>query len=285
MTTDFTELEKTIQDILAKPEYQDHPASVALSKLWAVNQDQWNRMDRLTRLSDSYQDMMLQREKSLSERFDKHLRQLEKMTRISDRYQRSLRQLNIELEKTSLIDPLTELPNRRMMMRRLSQAFDYQQEEDQQEEDQQQEDSQDRPQGQAENHPVEHLAVAMVDVDYFKKVNDEFGHQVGDDVLIAIGKLMEKEIEGHGVIGRWGGEEFLVILPGYKIADAAIVMEALRSNVNAYSFQVDEKTVSTSVSIGLAGYQDKDSMDSLLSKADNALYLAKSKGRNSVVIG
>lgn len=268
MKTDFTELEKTIHDILAMPEYRDHPASKALKQLWEINQDQWDRMDRLTRLSDSYQDMMIQRERSLSERFDKHLRQLEKMTRISDRYQHSLRLLNIELEKTSLIDPLTELPNRRMMMKRLSQAFYDQQEEEQQEDIQ-----------------VVNLAVAMVDIDYFKKVNDEFGHQVGDDVLIALGKLMEKVVDGHGVIGRWGGEEFLVILPCHNIAEASILMESLRSKVSSYSFEVDDKTVLTSVSIGVANYQEKDTMDSLLSRADNALYLAKSRGRNSVILG
>ena len=268
MKTDFTELEKTIHGILSVPEYQDHPASKALKQLWEVNQDQWDRMDRLTRLSDSYQDMMIQRERSLSERFDKHLRQLEKMTRISDRYQRSLRQLNIELEKTSLIDPLTELPNRRMMMKRLSQAFDEQL-------------------GDESQHGarIENLTVAMIDIDYFKKVNDEFGHQVGDDVLIALGKLMEKAVDGHGIIGRWGGEEFLVILPCHNIKDASILMESLRAKVNAYSFKADDKTVSTSVSIGIASYQDKDTMDALLSRADNALYLAKSHGRNSVILG
>lgn len=267
MKTDFTELEKTIQGILAVPEYRDHPASKALKQLWEINQDQWHRMDRLTRLSDSYQDMMMQRERSLSERFDKHLRQLEKMTRISDRYQRGLRQLNIELEKTSLIDPLTELPNRRMMMKRLSQAFDGQQEEHQQ------------------GDQVANLVVAMIDIDYFKKVNDEFGHQVGDDVLIALGQLMEKTVEGLGIIGRWGGEEFLVILPSHTSAQALALMERLRSNVSSYSFDAENKTIQTSVSVGIASYQVEDTIDTLLSRADNALYLAKSDGRNSVMLG
>jgi diguanylate cyclase (GGDEF)-like protein len=259
MKTDFAELEKKIQDILAVPEYQDHPASKALSQLWDVNQEQWNRMDRLTRLSDSYQDVMIQQGKSLSERFDKHVRQLEKMTRISDRYQRSLRQLNIELEKTSLVDPLTELPNRRMIMKQLSQAFSGQQKES--------------------------LSIAMIDIDYFKKVNDEFGHQVGDEVLIALSRLMESVVGDHGIIGRWGGEEFLVILTSPKFEDAVALLESLRSKVNVYTHQVDDKTVLTSVSIGIAEYQETDSMDSLLSRADSALYSVKSKGRNSLVIG
>ena len=259
MKTDFAELEKSIQDILAAPEYQDHPASKALSQLWEVNQEQWSRMDRLTRLSDSYQDIMLQQGKSLSERFDKHVRQLEKMTRISDRYQRSLRQLNIELEKTSLVDPLTELPNRRMIMKRLAQAFDGQQKEG--------------------------LSVAMIDIDYFKKVNDEFGHQVGDNVLIALGRLMESVVGDRGVIGRWGGEEFLVILTRQQFDDAVVLLELLRSKVSSYSHQIGDKTISTSVSIGMTEYQDKDTVDSLLLRADSALYSVKSKGRNSLAVG
>lgn len=262
MKINFAELEKDIQTILDNPKYDDHPASQALLKLWEINQDQWNRMDRLTRLSDSYQDMMLQREKSLSERFDKHLRQLEKMTRISDRYQRSLRQLNIELEKTSLIDPLTELPNRRLIMKRLSQALDH----------------------EGESQACD-LGVAMIDIDYFKRVNDDFGHQVGDDVLIALGKLMEDVVDDLGVIGRWGGEEFLVILPSCTLESALDLMELLRQKVHAYSIPVAGNIVLTSVSIGISHFQETDSVDSLLSRADDALYLAKSKGRNCVVVG
>lgn len=268
MKTDFTELEAKVQAILDTPEYQDHPASKALSQLWDINQDQWERMERLTRLSDSYQDMMIHREKSLSERFDKHLRQLEKMTRISDRYQRSLRQLNIELEKTSLIDPLTELPNRRMMMKRLSQAYDCQQED-----------------CSEHRKSLDHLSVAMIDIDYFKKVNDEFGHLVGDDVLVSLGKLMQSVVENSGVIGRWGGEEFLVILTCPQLDSATKLMETLRQKVEEFTLSFDDKIVTTSVSIGVAEHHKSDTMDSLLSRADGALYKAKSNGRNRVELG
>ncbi|TYL46782.1 diguanylate cyclase domain-containing protein [Marinomonas sp. IMCC 4694] len=267
MKTDVTELEQTIEHILATTEYQAHPAYQALSQLWEVTQFQWERMDRLTRLSDSYQDMMIQREKSLSERFDKHLRQLEKITRISDRYQRSLRQLNTELEKTASMDPLTDLPNRRLMMKQLSQAF-YQQ-------------------GDTSAHKksVDPLCIAMIDIDYFKQVNDDFGHQVGDDVLIALGQLMQNVVERHGVIGRWGGEEFLVILTSCPLHEAMALMELLRTKVSEFSLSVDESQVTTSVSIGVVEYQPVDSMDSLLFRADSALYSVKSKGRNSVMAG
>ncbi|MCB5161102.1 diguanylate cyclase domain-containing protein [Marinomonas algarum] len=268
MKTKLTELEKQVEDILAVPEDQSHPAGKVLSQLWSVSQEQWERMERLTRLSDSYQEMMIQREKTLSERFDKHLRQLEKMTRISDRYQHSLRHLNLELEKTSLIDPLTELPNRRMVMKRLSQAFECQQEDCSQ-----------------HKKTLAHLSVAMIDIDYFKRVNDEFGHQVGDDVLVALGKLMQGVVEDHGMLGRWGGEEFLVALNCSELDCSIKLMETLRQKVKDFTLSIEGKTLETSVSVGVAEYHDTDSMDSLLSRADSALYEAKSQGRNRVVSG
>lgn len=257
MKIDFSALEEDVASILENPEYDDHPAREALGRLWEMNLSQWNRVERITRLSDSYQDMMMQREKSLSARFDKHLRQLEKITRISDHYQRILKQMNSELEQTALIDPLTELPNRRMMMKRLSHEFER--------------DDQNKV-----------YCVAMVDVDHFKLVNDNHGHQVGDDVLVALGKLMSNAMADDIYIGRWGGEEFLVLLPEKNQQEAHAVMEKLRLAIEQLTFNFQENQLSTSVSIGLSQYRRGDTLDSLLTRADDALYAAKSLGRNQI---
>jgi diguanylate cyclase (GGDEF)-like protein len=259
MKIDFSALEEEVQRILDTPEYDDHPARDALGRLWEMNLNQWNRVERITRLSDSYQDMMMKREKSLSARFDKHLRQLEKITRISDHYQRVLKQVNSELEQTALIDPLTELPNRRMMMKRLSTEFER--------------DERDKV-----------YCVAMVDVDHFKLVNDEYGHQVGDDVLVALGKAMPVVIAQEGYIGRWGGEEFLVLLPGKSRQQAQQLMEAMRLAIAELELDFDGKRLTTSVSIGLSEHRQGDTIDSLLTRADDALYAAKSLGRNQVTV-
>lgn len=259
MKIDFSALEEDVVSILDNPEYENHPAREVLGRLWEMNLNQWNRVERITRLSDSYQDMMMRREKSLSARFDKHLRQLEKITRISDHYQSILKQMNSELEQTALIDPLTELPNRRMMMKRLSHEFE-----------------------RDGNNKV--YCVAMVDVDHFKLVNDEYGHQVGDDVLVELGKLMPKVITEDAHIGRWGGEEFLVLLPEKNLKQAQQLMESMRLAIAELEFSFDEKQLTTSVSIGLSQYRDGDTIDSLLTRADDALYAAKSSGRNQITV-
>lgn len=255
MKIDFLKLESDVKMILDNPDYENHPAREALSRLWDVNVEQWSRVDRITRLSDSYQEMMMQREKSLSERFDKHLRQLEKITRISDHYQRILRQMNSELEQTALVDPLTELANRRMMMKRLKQEF--------------------------EGNGT--CSVAMVDVDHFKLVNDEYGHQIGDDVLVELGQLMSNILGEDGYIGRWGGEEFLVLFSEKDREYAHQVMEKVRTAVEQLALSFENKPLKTSVSIGISQYRDGDTIDSLLTRADDALYSAKDLGRNQIV--
>lgn len=259
MKIDFPSLEEEIQDILNAPEYRGHPAREALERLWDVNQEQWNRVERMTHLSDAYQDMMIQRERSLSERFDKHLRQLEKITRISDRYQRILRQMNQELEEMSFKDPLTELPNRRMMMKRLSQEFERQQ---------------DRTLFQ----------IAMFDVDYFKSINDEFGHNVGDEVLISLAKLMNEALNKMGLVCRWGGEEFMAFFTTEVQSDVKKVIEELRWHVSKSEWVVNDNVIKTSISIGLSSYHEGDTIDALLTRADDALYAAKMQGRNRIVM-
>ncbi|REG82631.1 diguanylate cyclase domain-containing protein [Marinomonas pollencensis] len=257
MKIDFSALEEDVVNILENPEYDNHPAREVLGRLWEMNLNQWNRVERITRLSDSYQDMMMQREKSLSARFDKHLRQLEKITRISDHYQRILKQMNSELEQTALMDPLTELPNRRMMMKRLSHEFE--------------------PNSQ---HKV--YCVAMVDVDHFKLINDQHGHQIGDDVLVALGQLMSNIVAEDVHIGRWGGEEFLVLLPGKDQGESQSLMEQMRIAIEQLALNFGDKQLTTSVSIGISQYRQGDTVDSLLTRADDALYVAKSLGRNQI---
>lgn len=257
MKKDIKALEERVTELLQVPEYQGHPLRDVLEELWGYNQDHWSRVEQLIRVSDSYQDMILQREKTLGERFDKHLRQLEKITRISDRYQTALREANLELEQASYVDALTGLPNRRKMLRRLKMEFDS------------------RP---------EVLSLAMIDVDFFKRINDEHGHLVGDEVLIAIGQLIDTCVGDLGHISRWGGEEFLV---SFAQADIAVVNECLERllvQIGATEFVVyDQGVVRTSVSIGLACYVPGDTIDAVLTRADNALYQAKRTGRNRVV--
>lgn len=123
------------------------------------------------------------------------------------------------------------------------------------------------------------FSVLLLDIDHFKNVNDHFGHLIGDKVLIGIAQTAAKNIRGIDSLGRWGGEEFLILCPETSAAQAHIVAERVRAGVEAASFPTG---TSQTISIGLATASTSDSIDSLLGRADIALYEAKNNGRNQV---
>jgi diguanylate cyclase (GGDEF)-like protein len=125
------------------------------------------------------------------------------------------------------------------------------------------------------------MALAMYDLDYFKRVNDTFGHDVGDYVLQAITGLVKKNIRATDVLARWGGEEFMVLMPHSDLPAAEKASEKLRLAIAAQDFdKVNEMTVS----FGVAAFEPPDDLNSLLKRVDDALYLAKNRGRNCVEI-
>jgi diguanylate cyclase (GGDEF)-like protein/PAS domain S-box-containing protein len=123
------------------------------------------------------------------------------------------------------------------------------------------------------------LALIMFDIDHFKSVNDTFGHQVGDEVLVELSKLMAQELRVTDILARWGGEEFLVLALETGMEDACTLAEKLRSAVEQHPFAtVPEITCS----FGVTAYVVGDSSFDLLKRADDAMYLAKRNGRNRV---
>ena len=126
------------------------------------------------------------------------------------------------------------------------------------------------------------MCILLIDIDHFKKINDTYGHSVGDKVLKAVSQVLAKDLRVSDAVGRWGGEEFLVILPGTNIKDGLTVAQRLRSNVEKEVKKITGFPVT--VSIGVACLEEGDDPKGLLDKADKALYLAKSKGRNRVEV-
>lgn len=125
------------------------------------------------------------------------------------------------------------------------------------------------------------LSLILLDVDYFKAINDNFGHQVGDMVLKETASLLKENIRQMDMVGRWGGEEFLVISSNTGAVEALELAEYLRQHLEAHSFhEVGQVTAS----FGVAAYIEGDTHQSLLSRCDKALYDAKEKGRNLVSI-
>ncbi len=126
------------------------------------------------------------------------------------------------------------------------------------------------------------FSILLADCDKFKSVNDTFGHQAGDLVLIDIAHLMGGAARAIDTVGRWGGEEFLAILPGTDLAGAVEVAEKLRAAIAAHQFAgVGHKTAS----FGVAEIRPGDSIRALVARADAALYRAKKNGRNRVEAG
>lgn len=126
-------------------------------------------------------------------------------------------------------------------------------------------------------HPV---SAFIADIDHFKTINDRHGHGAGDDVLKAFVEVVQRTIRGTDVLGRWGGEEFIAILPMSGIAEAAAIAERVRANVEAHVFP---HGLRITVSLGLAACLTTDGWEEWLRRADTALYRAKSGGRNRVV--
>jgi diguanylate cyclase (GGDEF)-like protein len=127
------------------------------------------------------------------------------------------------------------------------------------------------------------LSVGMFDLDHFKQINDTYGHQAGDKVLIAFTQCIQDNLRGYDFLGRYGGEEFLVVAPGSRGQSEECLYERLCAQVAATKIETAGKTISITVSVGVAQGTGESTVDALLAEADDALYQAKADGRNRVV--
>jgi two-component system cell cycle response regulator len=126
------------------------------------------------------------------------------------------------------------------------------------------------------------LSLAMIDVDRFKSANDDHGHAVGDFVLRTVVERMQSRLRQEDLLGRWGGDEFLLILPDVEFEGALTAAEGLRETVEETEVSVDGERIPVTVSIGVASWARGDTPEELTERADGALYEAKAAGRNSV---
>lgn len=126
----------------------------------------------------------------------------------------------------------------------------------------------------------ESFGVVLLDVDYFKKINDTYGHHKGDDVLIDFSNIIQKNIRGVDIAGRWGGEEFMIICPNTDKNGTISLSEHIRVLIEKFDFGLESFQ---SASFGVSIYENGDDDDSLIIRADKALYKAKHSGRNKVI--
>ena len=127
------------------------------------------------------------------------------------------------------------------------------------------------------------FCVLMIDLDYFKKINDTFGHRAGDKVLVEFAKLLRQSVRDYDIVCRYGGEEFLLVLPGSTLDNCRQLAERIREKTLQMAIHSDGEQVPISMSGGVARLENEDTVDSLLKRADDNLYEAKRRGRNRIV--
>lgn len=133
-------------------------------------------------------------------------------------------------------------------------------------------------------HQPRPLSLLLIDIDHFKSINDTYGHAVGDEAIVAVTRACQSRLRSIDLFGRWGGEEFLVLLDGSDALGAWRVAEDLRAAVEAIQFPQCPSTLTISIGIATAtNLQDSKTFDRLLSAADRELYRAKKDGRNRVM--
>ncbi|NHZ45583.1 diguanylate cyclase [Nitratidesulfovibrio liaohensis] len=172
-------------------------------------------------------------------------------------YNRRLKRMNAVLERLARTDPLTDLPNRS----RLNELFRREVE-----------------RAQRYRRP---FSIAILDIDHFKRVNDEHGHLAGDRTLQIFARTVRDHVRSTDTVGRWGGEEFLVLCPETTAEEAAQLAERLRGALRATQFEGGR---THTLSAGVAAFRAGDSVDTLLHRADIALYRAKNGGRDRVEV-
>lgn len=127
------------------------------------------------------------------------------------------------------------------------------------------------------------LSLLMMDIDHFKQCNDTYGHLVGDIILRDIARIMKEQVRQIDLVGRYGGEEFVIALPDTNKTRAAGIAERIRQSIETHQFKAYDETITTTISIGIAVYpEDGKDVAALIDRADQALYKAKEEGRNRV---
>jgi len=195
---------------------------------------------------------LIDKEKEIS---NIHKKEKEKLEKVVELRTSELRERNKELECLSYTDKLTGIANRM----KLDNVLDFE--------------------IKRTKRYKEQFGLIMLDIDYFKNVNDTFGHQVGDLVLQKIAHILKSNIRDTDTIGRWGGEEFLIICPKSNLDGLTSMAQILQTKIQNHNFiEVGQKTAS----FGITLFQDSDSIKDTIKRADDALYLSKRNGRNCI---
>ena len=183
------------------------------------------------------------------------LQTVEALSHLINETNRELKELNTRLHELATTDKLTNINNRYSVMKKLEEEI-----------------------VRANRYSVP-LSLIMFDIDHFKVVNDTYGHDIGDDVLISLSNLINENLREVDIFGRYGGEEFLIVLPSTMLNKASIYAQRIRKKVDEYNFNIVNHIT---ISIGLVELKSNETIDNIIKRADILLYKSKENGRNIV---
>ena len=189
------------------------------------------------------------------------IRMANRSNRKLEKVNENLNKANSQLTKLATTDPLTNLSNRRDMLTKI-------------EYEQQRFDRNGKP-----------FVLLMADVDDFKLINDKYGHDGGDFVLKSIAVQMKSVVRKQDIVGRWGGEEFLLLLPDTGLEGGKALADKIQSNISMTPYLFSKNKIPVTITFGVAVYDRKMIVDNCIKIADRALYRGKRNGKNCVVVG
>jgi polar amino acid transport system substrate-binding protein len=195
----------------------------------------------------------------LKRHYEKILKKFEKLMIISDIQQKKLLDLTNKFKSISHKDDLTNIYNRRKLKKVLIKHYN-----------------------EFTIDKSNIFSVILIDIDYFKSVNDTYGHDIGDQIIKEISNFILENKQENDYFGRWGGEEFLIISPKKNCYDVKNYYEKIRKDISEKIFS--DKKLKKTCSFGITDIRSGDTLDSLLKRADEALYVSKETGRNKIEI-
>jgi len=229
----------------------------AREKLEATEADRFQRLMADDRFKDN---PLLPELRKFHELYRTLAQRNERMAREKSRMVTQLTNMSRSLDLATRIDPMTGLANRRAIMEMIEQEFSR------------------------SNRHQRVTSIIMADLDHFKKINDTHGFNTGDDVLVEVSRVLKSCLRNEDICARWGGEEFLVLLPETSLEGALAVANKIRESVAMTEFKVNRPGIQITISLGVCEYKPDQNIFEAISRADHALHQAKMGGRNRAVV-
>jgi len=219
-----------------------------------VKQNIYHKMDDIVNRVNGFYQQQEEAHENLNQNLDKLQEQLKATEDESLRLKEDLAAQKVRAQT----DPLTQLPNRYSYNEHLTQEYNR---------------------WRRYRSP---FSLVVGDIDFFKKVNDEYGHDAGDNVLKKVADYLQNELRESDFIARFGGEEFVILLPETNLIDATKAINKLRQGIKGIKVEFEGQTIQVAMSFGISEFDDDDTPKNVFNRADKALYRAKEKGRDQV---